>query len=347
MGNEPRYVLDMVNFGGQFDHQKLYDAVQSMDVNTVGSLARTWTKLGEDAGNNVADFAAEIVRILDSGWQGSAATAARISFEAYGKTAPQLTESIAAVATPLESVMSAIQTLKAEMPEVQPLNWYDNATPWHSDMDVEHYQRRDEAFDSLRKHYPPAVQIVDTSIPVFTPLKESVVFPDTGGVGGPGGGSGGGRGGGGQGAGLDTALGRDPSLGEETGAFGESGFGESGLPTQNPASGIPSLGDAASTAAASAGPMASPTALGDGSRGPSGIGAGSGGGVGGGGGIGSGSGGLTGATPGGVASGPGGAGAGTGARPGGSAAVRRNARRRNGGRWRGWTRRWRQRRQGA
>lgn len=288
MGIESRYVTDVVNFGEQFDHQQLYDAVQSMDVEAVASLSRTWAALGASAAETVEAFADKAIRRIDEGWIGTAGTAVRISIESYKKTAPTLQEAVSSVTAPLEAVASAVTRLRAEMPEVQPLNLYDDLTPWQSNMDKEHYRRRDLAFDLMRRHYPPAVQTVDTTIPVFDELRQSVKFPDAagGGFGGGSGGGGGYGGGGGGGFGGGAGGGMNPDAGVEYSPLVPDGSNpDAGGASGVDSSGLSNLADAAaSTTAASAGgvgagvgPVGSPASFGAGAPGSGGSGSGSGG----------------------------------------------------------------------
>lgn len=187
MGIEQRYVNGIEAFGAQYDHQALYEMVQSMNVEAVSNVSRSWADLGRKVAEHDEEFVARATAKLTEHWQGAAANAARASVDTYAKSAPEFAEAVAGVTAPLDLVVWTVEKLRAEMPEVQPLNWYDNATPWQSDMDQEHYRRRDEAFRLLRTLYPPAVRGVDEAIPVFPELSKTVQFPDTGEPGGPGG----------------------------------------------------------------------------------------------------------------------------------------------------------------
>ncbi len=342
MSAEERYVSDLVSFGEQFDHQQLFDAVQSMDVAAVSALSERWAKLGAEAAASIEDLAQRAIRRIGEGWQGSAADAALANIESYRQSAPALQESVSSVAAPLEVVASAVTRLRAEMPEVQPLGWYDKITPWQSNMDREHYRRRDIAFDLMRRHYPPAERTVDESIPVFDELRSTVHHPEAGGPGGglPGSGSGGGFGGGGSGGGGGGGMAAVPpgSFGPADAAALDGASAADAMATtsggENGGSGLPGVGDApAATTAASAGSSlgVGSGAGADGLRSSVGGGGGLGGGAGlgglGGGGHAGGAvgGGLVGAGPTPAGPGAGAAGAAGGARPGVAGAGARGA----------------------
>ncbi|WP_258342885.1 PPE domain-containing protein [Saccharopolyspora gregorii] len=316
-------ITQCVNWGG-FDHAQIYSTNQdSIDQGKVGEVAQVWIEFAKELRGRGENYATDVQRIVEGGWEGEAANTAkevgkpasdwmRASADAFEVTGNNLNAAGEAAGQARNMVdqpdgYSVGRGVAASIP----------FGPAGAGLDAlgqmeEREQAEKAAQETMGRVYSPTLTQVDSNMPQYTGPDGSTKEPPaatqpagtdwgTGpGANGVGPGTGGGIGTGGGGIGGGTGGGGLPGGGYGSGGTG--GFGGAGSHPGSPS------GSGSQWSGPAYGPGAGGVPGGTGGLGSGGSGAGAGGGIGAIGGLGAG-----GAGAGGAGRGAGGLGAGGGA----------------------------------
>ncbi|SDI07604.1 hypothetical protein SAMN05444695_1051, partial [Rhodococcus triatomae] len=250
---DPPYITAMENFHGM-THVEMYQKASAIDAGSIGTLAGAYKSLASEL--DLHQDLARISRVVESQWEGDAATAATGAAQQLAAPSAALKATVQVISTKIDELSDAASSVKVSVP---PPPYFMGPFPVSGPAMMEIEQRRREAerqaADKLTGLYAPSYTSAGTNVP-------GLPKPDgpNGGMGGGGAGYGGGFGGGsgpgaggtaggsaaggsGGGPGVDDAAGTqaagvDALAGQ--GAGGQQGGAGSGM------------GSAASTSAASA-----------------------------------------------------------------------------------------------
>ncbi|MCA1283628.1 hypothetical protein, partial [Saccharopolyspora sp. 7B] len=324
-------ITQCVNWGG-FDHAQIYSTNQdSIDQGKVGEVAQVWIEFAKELRGRGENYATDVQRIVEGGWEGEAANTAkevgkpasewmRASADAFEVTGNNLNAAGEAAGQARNMVdqpdgYSVGRGVAASIP----------FGPAGAGLDAlgqmeEREQAEKAAQETMGRVYSPTLTQVDSNMPQYTGPDGSTkeppaatqpagtdwgTGPGANGVG-PGTGGGIGTGGGGIGGGTGGGIGGGGLPGGGYGSSGTGGFGGAGSHPGSPS------GSGSQWSGPAYGPGAGGVPGGPGGLGSGGSGAGAGGGIGAIGGLGAG-----GAGAGGAGRGAGGLGAGGGAGRGG------------------------------
>ncbi|WP_255623010.1 hypothetical protein [Saccharopolyspora sp. 6M] len=314
-------ITQCVNWGG-FDHAQIYSTNQdSIDQGKVGEVAQVWIEFAKELRGRGENYATDVQRIVEGGWEGEAANTAkevgkpasewmRASADAFEVTGNNLNAAGEAAGQARNMVdqpdgYSVGRGVAASIP----------FGPAGAGLDAlgqmeEREQAEKAAQETMGRVYSPTLTQVDSNMPQYTGPDGSTKEPPAAtqpagtdwGTGPGANGVGPGTGGGGIGGGTGGGIGGGGLPGGGYGSGGTGGFGGAGSHPGSPS------GSGSQWSGPAYGPGAGGVPGGPGGLGSGGSGAGAGGGIGAIGGLGAG-----GAGAGGAGRGAGGLGAGGGA----------------------------------